>query len=75
MPIKLNKKRVKINNIEQRNKGLIEVSINKKIKVRRFACNKFTSLVHSKLKLIRSDYLDSCGTNIDLIIYKNSGDK
>ena len=33
-------------------------------------CGKFTSSVHDKLKPIRSVYLDSCGTNVDLIIYK-----
>ena len=67
----LNKKGAKINNIEQKNNGLIEVSIeNKKTKVRCPVCNKFTSLVHSKLKPIRSVYLDSCGTKVDLITYK-----
>ena len=67
----LNKKEVKINNIEQKNNSLIEVSIeNKKTKVRCLVCNKFTSSVHSKLKPIRSVYLDSCGTKVDLIIYK-----
>ena len=33
-------------------------------------CNKFTSSVHDKLKSIRSVYLDSCGSKVDLIIYK-----
>ena len=58
--IGLNKKEVKIKNIEQKKNGLIEVSIkNKKTKVRCPVCNKFTSSVHSKLKPIRSIYLDS----------------
>ena len=69
--IGLNKNEVKINNIEQKNNCLIEVSIeNKMTKVRCLVCNKFTSSVHSKLKPIRSVYLDSCGTKIDLITYK-----
>ena len=33
-------------------------------------CNKFTSSVHDKLKPIRSVYLDSCGSKVDLIICK-----
>ena len=69
--IGLNKKEVKIKNIEQKKNGLIEVSIkNKKTKVRCPVCNKITSSVHSKLKPRRSIYLDSCGTKVDLIIYK-----
>ena len=69
--IGLNKKEVKINNIEQKKNGLIEVFIeNKKTKVRCPVCNKFTSSVHSKLKPIRSVYLDSCGAKVDLIICK-----
>lgn len=69
--IGLNKKEVKITNISQNDNGIVEVSIeNKKKKVRCPLCGKFTSSVHDKLKPIRSVYLDSCGTNVDLIIYK-----
>ena len=51
--------------------GLVEVEIeNKNKKVRCLKCNRFTSLVHSKLKPIRSVYLDACGSNVDLIIQK-----
>lgn len=46
----------------QNDNGIFDVSIeNKKKKVRCSYCNKFTSLVHSKLKTIRSKYLDSFG--------------
>jgi transposase len=52
-------------------KGVIEVElISKKKKVRCPNCNKFTDSVHNKLKPIRSVYLDSCGSKVDLIIYK-----
>ena len=69
--IGLNKKEVKITNISQNDNGIVEVSIeSKKKKVRCPLCGKFTSSVHDKLKPIRSVYLDSCGTNVDLIIYK-----
>ena len=69
--IGLNRKEVKITNISQNDKGIVEVSIeSKKKKVRCSLCGKFTSSVHDKLKPIRSVYLDSCGTNVDLIIYK-----
>ena len=67
----LNSKKVKIININQKEPGLIEVVIeNRKQKVRCPACNKFTSSVHDKLKPIKSIYLDSCGSSVDLIIYK-----
>ena len=67
----LNSKEVKILNVNQRGNGLIEVAIeNRKKKVRCPVCNKFTSSVHDKLKPIRSVYLDSCGSKVDLIIYK-----
>ena len=50
---------------------IIEVELkNKKDKVRCPGCNKFTSSVHSKLKPIRSKYLDACGEEVNLIIYK-----
>lgn len=42
----------------------------KKEKVRCPQCNKFTKSVHSKLKPIRSVYLDSCGEEVNLIINK-----
>ena len=66
-----NSKEIKILDVNQRENGLIEVAIeNRKKKVRCPACNKFTSSVHDKLKPIRSVYLDSCGSKIDLIIHK-----
>ena len=69
--IVLNRKEVKITNINQNDNGIVEVSIeSKKKKVRCPLCGKFTSSVHDMLKPIRSVYLDSCGTNVDLIIYK-----
>lgn len=55
----------------QKEKGIIEVELkSKKDKVRCPVCNKFTSSIHSKLKPIRSKYLDSCGERVSLIIYK-----
>ena len=52
-------------------KGIIEVELkSNKDKIRCPICNKFTSSVHSKLKPIRSKYLDSCGEKVNLIIYK-----
>ena len=52
-------------------KGVIEVElISNKKKVRCPNCNKFTNSVHSKLKPIRSVYLDSCGEKVNLIIHK-----
>lgn len=69
--IGLNSKQIKILGVNQRNNGLIEVDIeNRKKKVRCPICNKFTSLVHDKLKPIKSIYLDSCGSKVDLIIRK-----
>lgn len=69
--IGLNKKEVKIIDVHQNVLGIIEVDIeSRKNKVRCPNCNKFTKSVHSKLKPIRCVYLDSCGSNIDLIIYK-----
>lgn len=67
----LNSKEIKIINVNQKEPGLIEVVIeNRKQKVRCPVCNKFTGSVHDKLKPIKSIYLDSCGSNVDLIIYK-----
>ena len=69
--IGLNSKEIKITKVSQTEKGLIEVSVeNKRKKVRCPICNKFTSSVHDKLKPIKSIYLDSCGTNVNLIVYK-----
>lgn len=66
----LNRKEYKIMNITKE-KGIIEVELkSNKDKVRCPICNKFTSNVHSKLKPIRSKYLDSCGEKVNLIIYK-----
>ena len=67
----LNSKEVKIIDVNQMGSGLIEVVIeNRKKKVKCPVCNKFTGSVHDKLKPIRSIYLDSCGSSVDLIIYK-----
>ena len=69
--IGLNRKEVKVTTISQNDNGIVEVSIeNKKNKVRCPLCGNFTSSFYYKLKPIRSVYLDSCGTNVDLIIYK-----
>ena len=69
--IGLNSKEIKILDVNQRGNGLIELDIeNRKKKVRCPICNKFTSSVHGKLKPIKSVYLDSCGSKVDLIIHK-----
>lgn len=69
--IGLNSKEIKILDVNQGGNGLIEVDIeNRKKKVRCSICNKFTSSVHDKLKPIKSVYLDSCGSKVDLIIHK-----
>lgn len=69
--IGLNQKEIKILNISENTKGIIEVEIeNKRKKVRCLMCGKFTSSIHGKIKPIRSVYLDSCGTKVDLIIHK-----
>ena len=66
----LNRKEYLIMEIKREN-GKIEVElVNKKKKVRCPNCNKFTNSVHSKLKPIRSVYLDSCGEKVNLIIHK-----
>ena len=55
----------------KKEKGIIEVELmSKKKKVRCPNCNKFTNSVHSRLKPIRSVYLDSCGEKVNLIINK-----
>ena len=66
----LNRKELRIMKIIEQN-GIIEVELkNKKDKVRCPLCNCFTNSVHSKLKPIRSKYLDSGGQEVNLIIYK-----
>lgn len=66
----LNRKEYKIMGIDKE-RGIIEVELkSKKDKVKCPICNKFTGSVHSKLKPIRSTYLDSCGEKVNLIIYK-----
>ncbi len=66
----LNRKKLKIIKIKKEN-GIIDVELkSKKEKVRCPECNKFTSSIHSKLKPIRSKYLDACGEEVNLIIYK-----
>ena len=55
----------------RKERGIIEVELkNKKDKVRCPVCNKFTGSIHSKLKPIKSKYLDSCGEKVNLIIHK-----
>ena len=55
----------------KKEKGIIVVELmNKKKKVRCPNCNKFTSSIHSKLKPVKSVYLDSCGNKVDLVIHK-----
>ena len=55
----------------EKEKGLIEVELeSKKTKVRCPHCNQFTKSVHSKLKPIKSIYLDSCGERVNLMIHK-----
>ena len=67
----LNSKEIKIINVNQKEPDLIEVVIeSRKQKVRCPVCNKFTGSVHDKLKPIKSIYLDSCGSSVDLIINK-----
>ena len=61
----LNRKEYKIMEI-RKEKGKNEVELkNKKNKVRCPMCNKFTSSIHSKLRPIRSKYLDSCGEKVN----------
>ena len=66
----LNRKEYQIMKVEKE-KGIIVVELSsKKNKVKCPNCNKFTSSVHSKLKPIKSIYLDSCGDKVNLIINK-----
>jgi len=66
----IDKKELKIIGIKEENR-VIEVELkSRKDKVRCLSCNKFTSSIHSKLKPIRSNYLDCCGKEVRLIINK-----
>ena len=66
----LNRKEYKIVKIEKE-KNKIEVELeSKKGKVRCPSCKKYTKSIHSKLKPIKSVYLDSCGQSVNLIIQK-----
>jgi transposase len=68
--LRLDRREYKIMKIEEQ-EGIIWVDIkSKKNKVRCPECNKFTSSIHSKLKPIKSTYLDSCGQEVKLIIHK-----
>lgn len=67
----LNRKEVRIINVVENKSGIIEVELeNKHNKVRCTKCSKFTNHVHDKLKPIKSVYLDSCGSSVNLIIHK-----
>ncbi len=66
----INRKDYRIMNLKEE-QGIIWVEIEStKKKVRCPNCNTFTSSVHSKLKPIKSTYLDSCGQEVKLVIYK-----
>ena len=66
----LKRKEIKIMKIIE-NEGIIEAHLKSKIEKERCPiCNKFTKSIHSKLKPIRSKYLDSGGFVVNLIIYK-----
>ena len=68
--LRLNKKEYEILNVKEE-KGIIWVEIkSKRKKVRCPNCNHFTKSIHSKLKPIKSTYLDSCGEEVKLMIYK-----
>ena len=68
--LRLNRKEYKIMEINEES-GIIRVKIGStKNKVRCPICNQYTKSVHSKLKPIRSVYLDSCGQKVELIILK-----
>ena len=68
--LRLNKKEHKIINIKEENKVIwVELESNKK-KVRCPNCNSFTSSIHSKLKPIKSTYIDACGEGVKLLIHK-----
>ena len=66
----LKRKEYKIMRIEKE-KNTIEVEVeSRRRKVRCPNCKKFTKSIHSKLKPIKSVYLDSCGQKVNLIIHK-----
>ena len=68
--LRLNRKEYKIINIKEENKVIwVELESNKK-KVRCPNCNSFTSSIHSKLKPIKSTYIDACGEEVKLLIHK-----
>ena len=67
--LRLSRKEFKIMKIKEE-KGIIEVELkSQKKKVRCPICNSFTSSVHGYLKPIKSVYLDTCGQEVNLIIY------
>lgn len=66
----LKKEEIKIIEIKREKEKIIVELKSKKEKVRCPICNKFTSSIHSKLKPIRSKYVDSCGSEVELMIYK-----
>ena len=68
--LRLNRKEYKIINIKEENKVIwVELESNKK-KIRCPNCNSFTSSIHSKLKPIKSTYIDACGEEVKLLIHK-----
>ena len=68
--LRLDRKEYKIMEIKTE-KGKIEVELSsKKKKVRCPMCNTFTSNFHGHLKPVRSNYLDSCNQQVNLIIHK-----
>ena len=57
-------------NLKEEN-GVIWVELKSgKKKVRCPNCNSFTSSIHSKLKPIKSTYIDACGEEVKLLIHK-----
>ena len=57
-------------NLKEEN-GVIWVELeSQKKKVRCPNCNSFTSSIHSKLKPIKSTYIDACGEEVKLLIHK-----
>ena len=57
-------------NLKEEN-GVIWVELESvKKKVRCPNCNSFTSSIHSKLKPIKSTYIDACGEEVKLLIHK-----
>lgn len=57
-------------NLKEEN-GVIWVELESvRKKVRCPNCNSFTSSIHSKLKPIKSTYIDACGEEVKLLIHK-----